>query len=73
MEHDPVAIARRALAVLDLTELGDHATDAVTAIAAALERSAWFRGLPDALRAALRAAGRVRRCAQRCSAPPPGW
>lgn len=33
---------------------------ALPAIAAALERSAWFRGLPDALRAALRAAGRVR-------------
>jgi CRP/FNR family transcriptional regulator, cyclic AMP receptor protein len=33
---------------------------ALTAIAAALERSAWFRGLPDALQAALRAAGRVR-------------
>ena len=33
MEHDPVTIARRALAVLDLTELGDAATvDDVTAL-----------------------------------------
>jgi CRP/FNR family transcriptional regulator, cyclic AMP receptor protein len=36
----------------------DSALPAVAA--AALERSTWFRGLPDALRAALRAAGRVR-------------
>ncbi len=27
MSHDPVATARRAIALLDLTELGDHATD----------------------------------------------
>ncbi|MFZ4719371.1 MAG: deoxyribose-phosphate aldolase [Ilumatobacteraceae bacterium] len=27
MDHDPVALARRALALLDLTELGDQATD----------------------------------------------
>jgi CRP/FNR family transcriptional regulator, cyclic AMP receptor protein len=42
----------------------DSPTDdpALTAIASAtaLERSAWFRGLPDALRTALRASGRVR-------------
>jgi deoxyribose-phosphate aldolase len=35
MEHDPVAIAHRALAVLDLTELGDEATvDDVTSLCA---------------------------------------
>ena len=35
MEHDPVAIAHRALAVLDLTELGDAATvDDVTSLCA---------------------------------------
>jgi deoxyribose-phosphate aldolase len=35
MEHDPVAIARRAIAVLDLTELGDEATiDDVTSLCA---------------------------------------
>ncbi len=28
MSHAPVAMARRAIALLDLTELGDHATDA---------------------------------------------
>ena len=35
MEHDPIAIARLALAVLDLTELGDQATlDDVTSLCA---------------------------------------
>jgi CRP/FNR family transcriptional regulator, cyclic AMP receptor protein len=40
------------------TSIDDSAPPAVAA--AALERSTWFRSLPDALRAALRAAGRLR-------------